>query len=177
MKTALKYGVAFGLATCAWTLVEYALGFHTTRIAAGHATEYLALVLPLTFIVLAGVAERRNLGIIGVGRALAIAFVVMLVGDAITTPFLWAYHHYILPDWMDRQIAFERERLILQGIAAAEIDRRLAAMAMSASTAAQVIGGLVGSSFVALIVGLPMGFILRRSSRPRSFGGTSTAAA
>ncbi|HEY1585667.1 MAG TPA: DUF4199 domain-containing protein [Polyangia bacterium] len=166
MKTWMKYGIGFGLATAAWTLVEYALGFHTTRIADGQLTSYLALVLPVTFVVLAGLAERRRLPTASVGRYLAVALLVMLVGDAITTPFLWAYHHYVLPDWLDRLMAFEREKLLLAGAPANVVDLRLAAIARGNSTAAQIVGGLLGSTVLGLILGVPLGFILRR--RPGS---------
>jgi hypothetical protein len=174
----MKYGVGFGLATGAWTLVEYALGFHTTRIAAGQLTSYLALVLPITFIVLAALAERRRLGAISFGRALGVALLVMLVGDVISTPLVWAYHHFILPDWMERLTAFERERLLLQGTAPAEVDRRLAALAMSASMTAQIVGGVVGSTVIGLLIGIPTAFLVRRrGAAPRNLGAPNTVAA
>ena len=162
MKPWIKYGIGFGLATATWTLVEYALGFHTTRIAEGQFTSYLALVLPLTFVVLGGLAERRVRPTATVGRYIAVALLVMLVGDAITTPFLWAYHHFILPDWLDRVLAFEREKMLLAGMPANVVDQRLAAIASGNSMLAQILGGLFGSTVLGLLIGVPMGFILRR---------------
>src|SRR4051812_37355486 len=125
MTTGIKYGIGFGVTTCAWTLAEYVLGFHTTRIAAGQMTSWLALVLPLTFVILAGLAERKRLASISFGRALGVAFAVMFVGDIITVPFVLAYHHYIQPDWIERLSAYERERMLLAGASATDIDRRL----------------------------------------------------
>lgn len=172
MKTWLSYGVGFGLATCGWALLEHVLGFHTTRMELGQISSYCALVLPLTFVVLAGLAERRRVPAASVGRFMGVALLVLLVGDCISTPFLWAYHHYILPDWMDRLLAFQREKLLLEGMPPAEINQRLAAMAMGSSNTALVLGGLFGAIVLGLLIGTPMGFILRR--RPETQGSASS---
>jgi hypothetical protein len=178
MSTAIKYGVGFGLATCTWTLIEYALGFHTTHIAAGQVSSYVALVLPLAFVVLAGLAARREAGALTFTRALGVALVVMLVGDTITTPFLWAYHHFILPDWLERLTDYERAKMLLAGTAPADVDRKLAAMAVANSTRAQIVGGLVGSTVLGFVIGVPMALLLRRrGDDARPVGGASGVAA
>ena len=166
MQPWMKLGLALGVAMCIWTMAEYLLGFHTTRIAWGQVSSYVALVMPLAFIVAAGRAQRRRAPETGVGGYLATAVLVMLVSYCVLIPFQLAYHHYINPQWLERLLAYQREKLVLAGTAPDQIDTKLRAFAAASSDRAQVIGGLIGSVVVGLLIGLPAALVLRRRGAP-----------
>ena len=63
------------------------------------------------------------------------------------------------------ELAFEREKMILAGRSAPEIDRRLMALQIGNSTTVQVIGGVLSSLFFGPIIGLPTAAVLRSRAR------------
>lgn len=172
MRPWIKYGLAFGIATCAWTLAEYLLGFHTTRIGWGQVSSYAALVLPIAFITRAARAQKRRDAATGVLGYLATALAVMLLGYVVLMPFQLFYHHVLNPHWLEHLVAYERHELEVGGTAPDQIEARVRALAAGNSDAAQLIGGLFGSVVVGLLIGLPTALVLR----PRVRGGAAPAA-
>ncbi|HET9749742.1 MAG TPA: DUF4199 family protein, partial [Casimicrobiaceae bacterium] len=78
MRTAIKWGAILGAAIVVWTLAIHALGFYTTRIAAGQVADAVAIILPVAAIVLALREQKKNQGSLSFRQALATALVVGL---------------------------------------------------------------------------------------------------
>ena len=97
MRRALGFGLLAAGGAAAWTLIEYALGFHTTRLDVGRYTGFFGLVFPVVAIVLALRAARRARGGLsfmqGVGEGLAVTGVFAVLGVV----FLWLYYAVVNP--------------------------------------------------------------------------------
>ena len=160
MRAAIKWGLILGAAVCIWTLVIHALGFYTTRIAAGQRADIVATILPIACIVLA-LRERKRLAPLSFRQAVGTALVVGLVSAPITASFLWWYHHYINPRWMDFIVEHQRATMAAAGATSEAIARMEASQRSSATDGAQLAAALIGSAIVSLAIGLVAGAIMR----------------
>lgn len=160
MRTAIKWGVILGVAVCVWTLVIHALGFYTTRIAAGQRADVVATILPIAAILLA-LRERRKAAPMSFGQAVTTALVVGLVSAPITAGFLWWYHHYMNPQWMDYIVEHQRAAMTAEGATPEAIARMESGQRASATDIAQVTGAFIGSALISLVIGLVAGAFMR----------------
>lgn len=95
---ALGYGALAAAGGALWTLLEYALGWHTTRADVGRWTGFVGLVFPIVAIVLALRAARRDAGgSLPFRRGLAVAATVSVVLGALGAAFFYAYHAWLDP--------------------------------------------------------------------------------
>ena len=160
MRTAIKWGVILGIAVCVWTLIVHALGFYTTRIAAGLRADTAAIVLPVAAIVLA-LWERKKLGPLSFGQALGTALVVGLVSVPISAGFLWWYHHHMNPGWVDYIVDHRKAAMAADGATAEAIARMEAGQRASGTDRAQLTGALTGTTLVSLVIGAIAGAMMR----------------
>jgi hypothetical protein len=166
MRIAVKWGVILGVAVCLWTLMLHVLGFYTTNIAAGLKADLVATVLPVGAIALA-IRERLRAGPLSFGQVVATAVVVGLISVPITAGFLWWYHHYMNPQWVDYIIEHQRRTLGEAGASADEIEQMVMRQRASATARAQLIGALVGTLIISTVIGLVGALGLRVSGRSR----------
>lgn len=168
MKTGVKWGLILGAAVIVWTLVIHALGFYTTNLGAGQKADVIATVLPVAAILLA-LLERRRLqgGSLSIKQSLATALLVGLVSVPVTAGFLWFYHHYMNPRWLDLLVDYQRAKMTAAGAAANEIARAEAQQRSSGTDSSQLFGALVGSVLISGVIGLIAGLILSRRDRSR----------
>jgi hypothetical protein len=170
MKTGLKWGLLLGAAVCLWTLGLHVTGLYTTNIGGGQVADQLALIFPIAAVTLALRERRRQLGGtvgfkdgIGMGAALGAASAV------VTVPFLWIYHHFINPRWLDHIVDWRTAQMKAAGASAADIESTILAQRASGSDVAQITSGVIGSILVctilAIIVTLLLRFVHRRRSR------------
>jgi hypothetical protein len=161
MKIAAKWGVILGLAVIVWTLLLHALGFYTTNVGAGQVADIMATVLPLAAIV-AALRERRAMGSLTLGQAVATGLGVGLVSLPITAGFLWAYHHFINPEWSELIVAYRRDVLTQSGASAEAIAAMETAQRASATDVAQLLGAAIGTPIVSVVIALIAGLFMRR---------------
>lgn len=169
MKTGVKWGLILGASVIVWTLIIHALGFYTTNLAAGQKADLIAIVLPVAAILLA-LLERRRLegGSLSIKQSVATALVVGLVSVPVTAGFLWWYHHYMNPRWLDLLVDYQREKMTAAGAAADEIARAEAQQRSSGTDSSQLFGALVGSVLISGVIGLIAGLVLSPRGRSRS---------
>ena len=160
MKTAVKWGVILGVAVCVWTLLLHVLGFYTTRIGAGLVADGVAVILPIIAIVL-GLRERKRQGPLTFAQAVVTAVVIGVVSVPISAGFLWWYHHYMNPEWMDYIVAHQRAKMTAAGDSAAAIAAMEQQQRASATDAAQLTGAVVGSTVISLVIGIVAGAVMR----------------
>lgn len=89
-RTALVYGLIGAVLTAAWTLLEFRLGWHTTRAEIGSYTGFIALIFPLVLIwrMLAPLVLH---GTLTYGRAVGLAVLQSGVAAVAQLPFWWFY--------------------------------------------------------------------------------------
>ena len=164
MKIGVKWGIIFGVAICVWTLLLHVLGFYTTRLQLGQYADIVATVIPIAILFFA-IRERRarNPGqTLTIGEGVATGMLAGLVSVPITAGFLWVYHHYINPRWMDLLVAWKEEQMRAAGTASEPIRTTIEGMRASATDGAQLTGALVGTLVLSLVLSLIISAILRR---------------
>ena len=165
VNTAAKWGVILGVAVVVWTLLLHALGFYTTNIGAGQKADVVAIVLPIVAIV-AALRERRMAGSLTLRQAVATGLGVGLVSLPITAGFLWAYHHFINPEWSELIIAYRRDVMTEDRATAEAIAAMESAQRAGATDAAQLFGAAVGTPIISILIALVAGTFMRRKPRP-----------
>lgn len=166
MKTAVKWGVILGVSVCLWTLAIHYMGFYTTRIGAGQKADVIATILPIASIVLALRERRGRLGRgLRVSESLATGLVVGLVSVPITACFLWWYHHYMNPQWVDYLVQYQRETMTAKGATADAIVKAEETQRASARDSAQLLGALIGTTVISLVIALITGLFFRKPAK------------
>lgn len=162
MRTDVKWGVILGAAIVVWTLAIHAMGFYTTRIAAGLVADQVALALPIIAVTMALLEQRRKKGSLSVKEAVLTGLVVGAVSAPISVVFLLVYHSVINPQWADYLVEHARATGAAKGQTPAEIDQAVANIRRSATPGAQIMAGVMGSLIVGTVLGLLLGIVLRR---------------
>ena len=158
----LKSGLVLGVAVAVWTLALHAMGFYTTHIRFGLIADNVATILPLTAVTLALLEHRRRTGTLTIRQAVVLGFVTGIVSAPISVGFLWVYHHYINPTWVDYLVENIRAQAAADGLGAADVETTVNNLRRSSSDDAQITAGVIGSALICTLVGLLGGIILRR---------------
>src|SRR6185436_18231159 len=112
MKPFIKWGLILGGSVVVWTLVIHFLGFYTTNIGAGQRADVAATILPIACIVMALLERRRQLARgLALKETLALGVLTGIVSIPITAGFLWFYHHFMNPQWLDLLIVYKNQQL------------------------------------------------------------------
>lgn len=106
-----------------WTLIEFALGFHTTSPEIGQYSGFVSIIFPVVFIYTALHARQSEIHaplpfLDGINKGFRIAFFSALL----FTIFLFIYSTYINPDWIATAVEWQRKKLILSGATDDEIE-------------------------------------------------------
>ncbi|HKR60083.1 MAG TPA: DUF4199 domain-containing protein [Pyrinomonadaceae bacterium] len=166
MNTEVKYGLILGLGICLYTVVAHLLGFYTTNIQTGKYGDIVISLLPIVVLFLAIREKRSRAGSLTIFQGVKTGLLVALISFPISTAFLWVYHHYINPNWLEFILAYERSTMAQAGKGAVEIATRLDALRAGNSDMAQLVGGLVGTIILGLVLSIVFSLILRRKQQP-----------
>jgi len=94
---AATYGLLAAAGGASWTLVEYALGFHTTRLETGRYSGFVAILFPILAIVFALKAARSERGALSFREGMMQGAAVTLVQATAGAVFIWLYFTLINP--------------------------------------------------------------------------------
>jgi hypothetical protein len=158
----LKWGLVLGVAVAVWTLALHVMGFYTTRIRYGLIADNVATILPLASVTAALLEHRRRTGALTIRQAVTLGLVTGIVSAPISVGFLWVYHHYINPGWVDYLVEHARAQAAAGGPGAADIEATIDNLRRSSSDGAQATGGVIGSTLICTLIGFFGGIILRR---------------
>jgi len=168
IRIALKWGVLLGVAVCVWTLGLHALGWYTTDLAKGKVADQVATILPVIAIGMAMFELRRSLGgRLPFGAGVGTGMLTGLVSAPISAGFLWMYHHYINPRWLDLLVEFERSQMTAQGKTADEITKRIDALTAAGTDSAQIFGAIIGTLIISIVISVLVWTVFRLLYRPR----------
>lgn len=162
MNTEVKYGLILGLGICAYTVLAHLLGFYTNNIAAGKYGDVAVTLIPIVILFLAIREKRDRNGALTILQGIKTGVLVALISFPISSAFLWIYHHYINPNWLEFILAHERNTMTQAGLSAEVIATRLDLLRAGNSDFAQIVGGLVGISILGIVLSLVISLILRR---------------
>lgn len=166
MKTEIKYGLIAGFSVCAWTLVEFALGFHTRHLEYGSFANQLSLLILIAawFFMLRTKRDTDGRGALTFGQGLKAGAVASAVSAAIITVFSEVYNRVINPGWMQHAMEWETARLRTSGTSEAEIAllrKNFEAMA-HAPIGERLLHGFIGTAVMSLIITAIIAVMIRR---------------
>lgn len=165
-RIALKWGALLGVAVCVWTIVVHFLGWYTTDLAKGQIADQVAVVLPVVALFFAIREHGQRLGRAPrVTESLVTGVLTGLVSVPIAAGFLWVYHRFINPRWLDLLVAHERERLAREGAAPEQVAQRVERLIASGTDSGQIIGALVGTVIMSVVISLIVWAVLRVTAR------------
>lgn len=167
-RIALKWGVILGIAVVVWTLILHALGWYTTDLGKGQIADQVATILPVAalFMAIRERARRHLARAPTIGESLATGLATGAVSVPITAGFLWFYHRFINPRWLDLLVEHERERLTGSGASADEIARRVNGLLASGTDSAQAIAAVVGTLILSVLISILVWGYLRLTMKP-----------
>ncbi|MDI1334876.1 MAG: DUF4199 domain-containing protein [Lacunisphaera sp.] len=167
MKPELKYGLTAGAGVCLWTLGEFLLGFHTTRLAIGAYSGFLAGVIPLVTLFLLLKAKRaaspdgRLTLWPGVKSGLHAAF----ISGVIVYGFMFLYSNFINPGWMDHALDWRVARLRADGVTEIAIRDKIKLYRQMSSPVGCLLSIVGGTTVVGAIFAAGLTLVLRRWPR------------
>jgi len=138
MQRAMTYGLLAAAGSAAWMLLEFVLGFHTTRAEVGRWTGFAGMVFPIVAIVLLLRATRLAHAGPGFSSGLKLGAVTGLTYAVMLGATVWAYFTWVNPGF---QVEGE-----------------------SVDTASQVTAAAVGGLVVCLIAALIAVAVMRRAA-------------
>ncbi len=127
MKLELRYSLLTGLGICAYIIVEYLLGWHTTKVEVGETSGYFAIIIPLItyYLALKEKRDKENNGSLSFSSgfltetliSFGVAFIIMI--------FMYFYMSRINPDWMEFGMEYQKMKMIANGTSPEEVEKQI----------------------------------------------------
>ncbi len=158
MTTEIKFGIITGFSIILYVLLEYYLGFHSTRIAVAEYADYLVFLIPIAPLFFAMNHKRKSApeGQVPFNRSVATGLTISVISTVIATTFIIFYLKRINPQFGDARIAFESNKLFAEGIPEEIVIQKVNGLRLRFSFGAQIIwtffGQLIFSTFSTLVV-------------------------
>ncbi len=129
MNPTVKYGLLSGLGVSGWMLMEYSLGFHTTRLTAGQYSGYFSHLIPLGMLFLLLRARQqapldRELPLV---PSVAAGLAASLVAALVVCGFLLLYNQLLNPGWIDTALEWKVAQWRAQGASESAIREQILA--------------------------------------------------
>lgn len=136
-----------------WTLLEYALGFHTTSPEIGQYSGFVTILFPIVFIYLA-MDERQSATHMPLQffDGINIGFRIAFYSAILFTIFLFIYSTSINPQWIETTIEWQRKQLLLSGATDDEIEKFMEHNRSTNTPFAHVIMTLLSSTGIGVVI-------------------------
>ncbi|MBS3142848.1 DUF4199 domain-containing protein [Candidatus Woesearchaeota archaeon] len=158
--TEIKYGTVIGVGVSAWVLLEFLLGFHTTRMHIGQYTGYLSIIVPILGIYFA-LKEIKKKEAFGFWKGVKHGMLIVSLAAVIITVFFYGYNTVIHPGWLDRGIEYQTQQMRAQGISEGNITAMTHQMRVFYTSAAQYPAIFLGILLQGLILSLIIAVFMR----------------
>jgi hypothetical protein len=130
VRSTLKQGALMGLGFCLYTTLMWLTKLDSTYLNIGQYLDMAIIVLPIIIIFWAIRQENNSYGVSVLDR-IGVAIFVALISFIIYDPFLYAYHHYINPQWFDSVLSLKENDLKANHFAQEKIVEELQKMRSS----------------------------------------------
>lgn len=164
LKTEIKYGIITGGGICLWILMEFLLGFHTEKMYIGEYTTYFVVLIPF-FTLYLGIKEKRdkrNNGNISVFNGIRTGLMISLIATVIIALFLIIYLNYLNPNYAEIGMAYQRDKLLLNGKSNDEIALEMESMKIMFSFINQFLFGTLGALASGFIISFAFSLFLKK---------------
>jgi len=110
LKPEIKFGFLSGILLICWTLTQYFLNFHTTRIALGHFSGY-GIYLIIFVSLFLGLKEKQidYNGHFTLRKGIRSGLFQLVITATPASLFLFYYSYKINPLWVEKLIIWQRE--------------------------------------------------------------------
>ena len=169
-KIEVKYGLFIGIGLVVWILLEFALGFHTTRLEIGQYTGYAAVIIPL-MLLYQGMKEKRDTELAGTmkfGQGVLAGFFMSLVAAPIMGLFFYIFIEFLNPRWLELTFELERAKLLQTGVAADTAAQMLEQIKPIFTMQVQVASAFFGTILQGLGLSVMVSALLRWKQRRQS---------
>lgn len=162
----IKYGIIIGMAISCWILLEFLLGFHTSRMEFGAYSGYFAIIIPLIGYYKALKAKKKSeaKNFFTIGRGLKSGFTISIIVASVLTVFLYLYTQYLNPNWNELSLNLLAEQMKQSGSTPAEINEIIGAYREILTPRNQAMLQFLGIVIEGLIISLIMAVVIRRKS-------------
>src|ERR1035438_8679506 len=104
----ILYGILTGMLVCAFTMIEYLMGYHNAKIADGRFLNLLGNLIPVTVIAIAIIYKKKNdNGYLELKDGMKTGIIISFFTGVITTIFMMIYNNYINPEYLDISLAYQ----------------------------------------------------------------------
>lgn len=162
MRSAVRYGLYYGLTAVAWGMLMYVTGLNRTE--AGQSINYISLIFPLIFMYLA-INEWRHKqghGFITFSKGFNEAIVVGLIGSAISLIYLAVYIHIIDTDYLNYVLQQQALKFEESGMDQAQVDEMMARTASMMTPGKFILWGGIGMLFLVAVMATIMAGVLKK---------------
>ena len=179
-KNVLVYGLISGFIIAALMAVNLAIcsksGDFDNSMIVGYASMLIAF--SMIFVGIKNYRDKYNGGIISFGKAFKVGFFMTLIASTIYVIVWLVEEHFFFPDFMEKYMAFEMNKLQSSGISAAELADKTKeleqAKEMYKNPLFKILFTYAEILPVGLIVTLISSLILKRNNNAKQFN-TQTA--
>lgn len=163
-RTEAKFGLITGIGICLWILLEYMLGFHTTKMHIGQYSMYFVLLVPVLTIYLA-LKEKRDLhlkGKISINGGIKSGLMISLIASIIISVFLIIYFNYINPQYSELGVAYYKEKIMLSDKTLIQQTQELDSIKRMFGFINQLLFGVIGTIGVGLFISFIVSVYLKK---------------
>jgi len=165
----VRYGLILGLVSAALSIVfimTNTIDFSGTK--SNYLSSIISWAVSIFFFYKAIDTYKNEMnGYITLGKCISVSLWVGLVSGLISAVFMFVYFKFIDPTFIDKTMDLMRANLEEKGMEASQIETAINMSSMFLSPASMAGFTLIGSMFMALILGLILGLILKKD--PPSF--------
>ena len=168
-KTETKFGLLMGIGICLWVLIEYFLGFHTSKLHIGQYSIYFVTIVPLLTIYL-GLKEKRDLqfnGKISLSNGIRSGLMISLIAAIIISFFLIIYFNYINPQYSEIGVAYYKEKILLSNKTLIQQKQELDNINKMFSFINQLLFGVIGTICAGLFISFVVSLYLKKDDSLR----------
>jgi hypothetical protein len=160
----ILYGIISGALVCAFTMIEYLMGYHNAKIADGRFLNLLGNLIPVTVIAIAILYKKKNDGgFLELKDGMKTGIIISFFTGVITTAFMMIYNNYINPEYLQISFDYQIKLLTEKGYSPDDIAKFKEGFDASQKLGAQLVAGLLWTPLLGMLPSLVITLILRKN--------------
>jgi hypothetical protein len=160
----ILYGIISGALVCAFTMIEYLMGYHNAKITDGRFLNLLGNLIPVTVIAIAILYKKKNDGgFLELKDGMKTGIIISFFTGVITTAFMMIYNNYINPEYLQISFDYQIKLLTEKGYSPDDIAKFKEGFDASQKLVAQLVAGLLWTPLLGMLPSLVITLILRKN--------------
>src|ERR1017187_112565 len=160
----ILYGILTGALVCAFTMIEYLMGYHNAKIADGRLLNLLGNLIPVIVIAIAIIYKKKNdKGYLELKDGMKTGIIISFFTGVITTAFMRIYNNYINPEYLQISFDYQVKLFTERGYSADDITKFKEGFESSQKLGSQLMAGLLWTPLLGMLPSLIITLILRKN--------------